>query len=75
MFKDGYPAWGHQMTDAAQLYLSEKGKALFDEVQPAFNQKIVELMSLIDSDKIDPYLRVSQSIEHILASARQTPLL
>jgi DNA-binding MarR family transcriptional regulator len=77
MIKDGYlTRLGHPDDGRSfQLYLSEKGKALFDEVQPAFNQKIVELMSLIDSDKIDPYLRVSQSIEHILASARQTPLL
>ena len=54
-----------------QLYLSESGKALFERVYPAFNQQINKLMSLIDSDKIDPYLEVIQSIETILAPTNE----
>lgn len=56
-----------------QLYLSEKGQALFEKVQPAYCEQISELMSQIDCDKLDLYLEVSQSIEKILAPSNQTP--
>lgn len=56
-----------------QLYLTEKGKALFDQVQPAYTAQINALMSLIDDDKIDRYLEVSQSIETVLAPAKPLP--
>ncbi len=53
-----------------QLYLSGKGKSLYDQVQPAYDAQINTLMSLIDSDQLDLYLQVSQSIETILAPAK-----
>ncbi len=73
MLKDGLITRQYHPEDrrSYQLYLSESGKALFERVYPAFNQQINKLMSLIDSDKIDPYLEVIQSIETILAPTNE----
>lgn len=61
----------HEDRRSFQLFLTPQGQALFDQVQPAYNDQINALMSLIDSDKLDHYLEVSQSMESILAPASQ----
>jgi len=69
MLKDGLLTRLNHPDDrrSYKLYLSEKGEALYKRVRPVYKQQVNTLMSLIDSDKIDRYLEVSQSIESILA--------
>jgi len=75
MLKDGLITRQEHPEDrrSFQIFISEKGQSLFDEVQPAYNKQVTKLMSKIDNDKIDLYLEVSQSIEKILAPGKTNP--
>jgi DNA-binding MarR family transcriptional regulator len=76
MLKDGLITRKEHPEDkrSFQLFISEKGQALFEEVQPAYYKQVSELMSQIDNDKIDLYLEVSESIENILAPGKSKSL-
>lgn len=76
MLKDGLITRKEHPEDkrSYQLFISEKGQALFKKVQPAYYKQVSELMSQIDNDKIDLYLEVSHSIEDILAPDNSIPL-
>ncbi len=76
MLKDGLITRKEHPEDkrSYQLFISEKGQALFKKVQPAYYKQVSELMSQIDNDKIDLYLEVSHSIEDILAPGKSKSL-
>jgi len=50
-----------------QLYLTKKGKSLYNKVQPAYLTHIDRLMSSFNQEELAEYTEVSQRIEKTLA--------
>jgi len=53
-----------------QLTLSKAGHDLFNRVYPEYKKLVDRLMSMLDDEKLEEYLKASSEIENILTPAR-----
>jgi len=53
-----------------QLTLSKAGHDLFNRVYPEYKKLVDRLMSMLDNEKLEEYLKASSEIENILTPAR-----